>query len=140
MIDYSDVEEVIEKCFNEMSEASRNKYDADKADRTAALCLAAQMKLSMLIEEAELKAKGAKNEVSRLEGETYFDAKVALQDKKITEAMIANYVLKSVGIVDAKTACAVAEAELKKWSYVMKVLENEHLFFRNIAKTKQWAE
>ena len=37
MIDYSDVESVIENCFEQLQEASREKYDSDKADRTAAL-------------------------------------------------------------------------------------------------------
>ena len=53
MIDYSDLEEIIAKCFNEISVSSRSRYDAEKAGRTAALFLAAQMKLSFLIEEVE---------------------------------------------------------------------------------------
>ena len=54
MLDFSDIEEVIERCFNEMSSASLEKYDSEKADRTAALFLVAQMKLSSLIEDAEM--------------------------------------------------------------------------------------
>ena len=140
MIDYSDVEEVIEKCFKEMEQASRAKYDAEQADRTAALCLMAQMKLSMLIEEIELKAKMAKNEVSRIEGECYFNEKTNSNDKKLTESMLSHTIAKSAGIVDAKRACAEAESEVKKWNYVMKTIEASHIYFRNASKSKQWAE
>ena len=84
MIDYSDIEQVIEECFNETKQASRAKYDSDKADRTAALFLVAQMKLSFLIEEIELQAKQAKNEILRIEGEKYFNV-VVEGEKKITE-------------------------------------------------------
>lgn len=135
MIDYSDVEEVLEKCFEEISLSSREKYDADKADRTAALFLAAQMKVSFLIEEVELAARHAKNEIVRIEGEKYYDIKNNhTGDKKITENMMASQVAKEPDIVQAKKNCAEKEASLKKWMYLIGTLKDSHVYFRNLSK------
>lgn len=140
MIDYSDVNSLIENCFNEMSNASREKYDTDQADRTAALFITAQIKLSFLIEEVEMKAKNSKNEISRIEGEKYFEYKTLNVDKKITENMIVNYVAKSPDIVQCKYECAQHEANLKKWNYIFGILKDGHIYFRNLSKGKTWAE
>ncbi len=140
MIDFNDVEKIIEKCFTEMEEASRSKYDADIADQTAALFLVAQMKLSLLIEDAELKVKNSKNEIIRLEGEKYFDYKIANADKKITENMLSSYVAKEPDIVRVRTENASAEANYKKWNYILNVLKDGHIFFRNLSKNKTWNE
>lgn len=140
MIDYSDVEIIIENCFNEMQEASRSKYDVEKADKTAALFLVAQMKLSFFIEDVEMKAKSAKNEITRIEGEKYFEYKTANADKKITENMLASYVAKESDIVNARKEFALQEANLKKWNYLLAVLKDGHIYFRNLTKNKTWSE
>jgi hypothetical protein len=140
MIDYSDIEKLIEECFAEISASSREKYDTDKADRTAALFLAAQMKLSFLIEEIELHARQAKNEITRIEGEKYFEFKMGAGDKKITENMLASYVAKDTDIVSAKQAAAQQESALKKWNYVLSTLKDSHIYFRNLSKGKSWNE
>jgi len=140
MIEYSDIEGIIEKCFNEIQEASRAKYDADMADKTAALFLVAQMKLSLLIEEVELKAKNAKNEITRIEGEKYFEYKTSQADKKITENMAASYVAKEPDIVQARLECATQESNLKKWTYLLNTLKDSHIYFRNLSKNKTWNE
>ncbi len=140
MIDYSDTEQAIEKCFEEMQAAGRDKYDTDKADKTASIFLVAQMKLSFLIEEIELAARHAKNEISRIEGEKYYEYKQAGTDKKTTENMATNYVAKDSDIVAAKRECAKQEAALKKWNYVLNTLKDGHVYFRNISKNKTWSE
>jgi hypothetical protein len=143
MIDYSDIENVIEACFAEMEAASRDKYDSVKADKTAALFLTAQMKLSFLIEEIEMKAKHAKNEITRIEGEKYFEFKTGGAGEKapkITENMLTSYVAKDPDIVASKLEAAKQEATLKKWNYISSVLKESHIFFRNLGKNKSWAE
>lgn len=140
MIDYSDIENVIDNCFKEMDSASRDKYDSDQADRTAALFLTAQMKLSFLIEEVEMKARSAKNEITRLEGEKYFEYKSTNADKKLTENMLLNYMAKEPDIVNAKSDCAKFESNLKKWNYIMGVIKESHIYFRNLSKNKNWSE
>jgi hypothetical protein len=140
MIDYSDVEKVLEQCFKEIEASSRERYDAEKADRTAALFLSAQMKLSFLIEEVELRAKQSKNEVSRIEGEKYFEVKTTSSDKKITENMMTAQLAMHPDIVSAKAECAREEASLKKWVFVMNTLKDGHIFFRGASKNKQWSE
>jgi len=146
MIDYTDVEKVIENCFEEITAASRQKYDSDQADKTAALFLSAQIKLSLSIEEIEMKAKNAKNEIARIEGEKYFEYKKTSynknsgDNKKITENMLTNYVAKDDDIVKAKLECAQAESTLKKYNYLLGVLKDGHIFFRNLSKNKTWSE
>lgn len=140
MIDYSDIQNIIEECFNEISASSRSKYDVDKADRTAALFLMAQMKLSFLIENVEFNAKQSKNEITRIEGEKYFDYKTSGGDKKITENMLTSFVSKEPDIVAAKLECAKQEAALKKWNYLLNTLKDSHIYFRNLSKNKTWNE
>lgn len=140
MIDISDVEIVIEECFNQTTEASRSKYDTQKADQTAALFLTAQIKLSMLIENFEMNAKNAKNEISRIEAEKYFEYKENNQDKKITENMLISAIAKDPAVVAAKLECSKIEATLKKYNYLLNTLKDGHVFFRNIGKNKSWQE
>ena len=140
MIDYSDIESLIERCFEEMQAASRETYDADKADRTAALFLMSQLKLSFLIEDAEMISRGSKNEISRIEGEKYFEYKMTNSDKKITENMAASYISKDTDIVSSKAEHVKQEANLKKWNYVLDVLKDGHIYFRNLSKNKSWSE
>lgn len=140
MIDYNDVEALIEQCFQETEKASRDTYDNLKADKTAALFLTAQFKLSILIEDIEFEAKNAKNEIARLEGEKYFDCKNENADKKTTESMITSYIAKSAEIIDAKKACAKSESTLKKYNYILNSLKDGHVYFRNLSKNKSWQE
>jgi hypothetical protein len=141
MIDYSDVETLLEECFAEIETSARGKYDTDKADRTAALFLTAQMKLSFLIEAVELKARQAKNEITRIEGEKYFEHKTSGSfEKKITENMLTSLVAKEGDVVSAKTECAMQEAALKKWTYIFNTLKDSHIYFRNLSKNKTWSE
>lgn len=140
MIDLTDVEALIEQCFDETSAASREKYDSDKADRTAALFLTAQMKLSNLIEEVELASRNAKNEISRIEGEKYFEIKESDSAKKITDKMTESYVAKHADIVEAKKSFAIHESSLKKWNFILSCLKDGHIYFRNIGKNKNWSE
>jgi len=139
-MDYSDVQSVLDMCFEEISQAHRDKYDCDKADRTAALFLLAQMKLSSLIEEVDIKSKFYKNEITRLEGEKYFEYKMSNSGQKITEAMLSNYVAKDSDIVTTKTLCAEQEAAIKKWNFILGTLKDGHIFFRNLSKNKTWSE
>jgi hypothetical protein len=140
MIDFSDIEKVVDDCFAEISAASREKYDTDKADRSAALFLVAEMKLSFLIEEVELRARQAKNEISRIEGEKYFEFKTNESEKKITENMLTNYVAKDPDIVSAKMECAKQEAALKKWVYLLNTIKDGHVYLRNLSKNKIWSD
>lgn len=139
MIDVLDTENVIEKCFGEMEAASLAKYDAEKAEKTASLFLLAQMKLSFLIEEVELKSRSLKNAISKVEGEVYFTYKTSSGEKK-TEKMIEAHVAKDTSVSDIKQEAAKQEAALKKWVYVMNTLKDGHVYFRNIGKAKTWAE
>jgi hypothetical protein len=131
-----ELEALITKCLAELFQASKEKYDAEKAEKTAALFLAAQLQLASFIADIELNAKHSKNEIARIEAEKYFETKNA-STNKITEATLTNSVAKNSEVVSAKRSNSEAEAEIKKYNYVMNSLVNGHIFFRSVGK-KSW--
>jgi hypothetical protein len=135
-------EELIDKCFFELTLASKEKYDADKAERTAAMFLAAQMQLAFFITDIELRARHSKNDITRVEAQAYFEIKDnAITGKKITEATLTNSVAKNNEVIETKKANCEAEADLKKFNYLMSTLKEGHIFFRNVGKAKgPWNE
>lgn len=140
MIDTNDIQTIIEECLQELENASRQKYDSDKAEQTASKFLVAQLKASILIEDVELKSKQSKNEVSRLEAEKYYEIKISSKETKLTETTLTNLVAKNPEVVMAKDQFAIAESNSKKWYYILNTLKDGHIFFRNINKSKTWSE
>jgi len=140
MIDVTDIDIVINKCFAAMTTSSMEKMDTQEADKIAALFLVAQMKLSFIIENVEMLARGAKNEITRLEGEKYFEYKNSNLDKKITENMMSSYLAKDADIMKARQEHAKYESELKKWNYLLSTLKDGHYYFKNNSKNKIWSE
>jgi hypothetical protein len=140
MQDLSELETLINECLTETSVASREKYDSEKAERTAALFLLAQMKLSLYIEDIELQWKLSKNEIERIQAEKYFELKNNFTDKKITEAAMGNLVAKDSDVINIKNESVKNESDFKKWNYLLSSLKEGHVFFRNLSKNKTWAE
>lgn len=131
-------EALIGKCFSELSLAASEKYDSEKAERTAAMFLAAQIQLAFFISDVDLRARHSKNDISRVEAQKYFELKDDFT-KKPTEAALTNSVAKNQDVVDVKKANAEAEADLKKYNYLMASLKDGHIFFRGLGK-KAWNE
>ena len=132
-------ETLIGNCFSELEKASKEKYDAEKAERTAALFLTAQMQLAFFIEDIELNSRHLKNEIERIEAEKYFDAKTSIADgKKATEGYLTQSIAKDKDVSAAKKAAAAAEADLNKSKYLMSSLKDAHIYFRNLSKNKDW--
>jgi hypothetical protein len=136
-IDKAALEAKIEKCLGETSRAAREKYSSDDADRTAALFLDTQMMLSLYLEDVEMQAKVSKNEIERVEAESYFEHKVAATGKA-TENYLTSMVAKDKAVVDAKNNCARLETEFKKWMYILNALRDGLTYFRNASKNKIW--
>jgi hypothetical protein len=137
-VDKDELEILITFCIDELSVAQKETYPPEKAERTAANFLASQMKLAYFISDIELLAKRSKSEIDRVEAEAYFAAKVA-SDKKITEATLQQIVAKDAAVVEAKNKNCMAEADQKKYNYLMQTLNSGHLYFRSICKNKgQW--
>ena len=133
IMDYSDIEALIEKCLDEVSKASEGFYDADVAERSSALILKTQMKLSYFIEEVEFKARMSKNDISRVEGEKYQELKAA-SITKITDAALTAAIATEKDVQEAKQNFARDESALKKWNYLSNTLTNAHVFFRGFNK------
>jgi len=126
-------ENLISKVMLETAKAHKEKYDAEKAEKTAAMCLDARMHLSKFIEDVELRAKQSKTEIERVEAERYFIYKDNKGDKKATEQALKQYVAQDEFVIEANKQCAKAESELKKWSYLMDCLKDSFYYFKSIA-------
>jgi hypothetical protein len=140
MIDYSDTQQVIEECFGYLDKSSRERMDTEQADKVAALFLVAQMKLAIHLQDVEMLSRQSKNNIERVEGEKYFEFKNSSGDKKITADMLSSMVAKDADVVKAKNDFTKNESDLKKYTHVLNVLKDGHLFYRNASKTKQWSE
>lgn len=132
-------EELVSKCFTELSLASSEKYDSEKAEKTAAMFLAAQLQLAFFISDVDLRARHSKNDISRVEAQKYFELKENFSGKKTTEATLTNAVAKNDEVVSAKKLNSEAEADLKKYNFLMSSLKDGHIFFRGLGK-KAWNE
>jgi len=132
-------EGLISKCFSELTLASQEKYDSEKAEKTAAMFLAAQVQLAFFISDVDLRARHSKNDISRVEAQKYFELKDDFSAKKLTEATLTNGVAKNSDVIAAKKANAEAESDSKKYNYLMSSLKDGHIFFRGLGK-KAWNE
>jgi|ERR1700722_1131410 len=130
----AEFEELVEKCFAELKAASQDKYETDKAERTAALFLQAQMKLAFFIEDIESAARHSKSFIDKIESDKYFEIKDAAVGKKITEAAMEHSVAHDPVVVEAKKANSNAESELRKYNYLMASLKEGHIFFRGMGR------
>ena len=131
------VEELVQKCLLETKLAHQDRYDADKAERTAACFLDARLELATFIGDVELRARQAKTEIDRIEAEKYFFYKKEKAGEKVTETLLAQFVAKDPEVVKAKSDAASYEADLKKWNYIMDSLKDGHLYFRSVSKNKE---
>lgn len=129
-----DFELLLSKCFDELKFASKEKYEPEKAEKTAALFLLAQIQLAYFIADFELNAKHSKNEIARVEGFKYSEIKDNFDGKKITEASLTNLLAKDAAVIAAKRSNAEAEADIKKYNYLMGSLKDGHIFFRALQK------
>lgn len=127
------VEDLVERCIDASIAAHEGKFEAERAQNTAAMFLTAELKLTLFIGDIELRAKDAKNEIERVEAEKYFELKTNSVGK-ITEGALAQSVAREKDVIVSKKACAAAEAEAKKWNNLLGVLKDGHIFFRNIGK------
>lgn len=139
-MDQEQLEEMLGKCLSELKLAADGKCNGDRADKNAALFLEVQINLSDYVSTAELKAKLAKNELERLSGQKYFEYKggtVAIGEKgagKLTEAALEQALCQDKEIAELKGEISKAEAEHKKWNYLLSTLSNGHIYYRNLGR------
>lgn len=123
---------MLSECMKELEAAHESRYPPEKADRTAALFLSTQLRLTDYAVDLDFKAKMAKNEVERVEAEKYFDFKG--EAAKLTEAALKHATSKDESVNEVKAKLARAESEQKKITNVMNIMNNGHIFFRTISK------
>lgn len=148
-MDQEQLEEMLGKCLSELKLAADGKCNGDRADKNAALFLEVQINLSDYVSTAELKVKMAKNELERLSGQKYFEYKNGLPatipaDKnrtgsiiafgKMTEAGLEQALCQDKEIAELKGEISKAEAEHKKWNYLLSTLSNGHIYYRNLGR------
>jgi len=128
------VEELIAKVSKELKLAHREKYEMERAERTAALCLTAQIELSQFLAEAELLAKENKSEVESISSERYYFFKSGAE--KITDVALNRLVDKDEEVKAAKKEQYSAESDYNKWKSLMGTLKDAHIYFRGVSKAK----
>lgn len=134
------VTEFIEKVSKELRLAHTEKYEMERAELTAALCLEAQKELSEFLAEAELLAKERKLEVESIEGEMYlhykYEYKIDGKDNKLSDVGVQSLVAKDENVKKAKKKQYEAEANFSKWKNLFGMLKDGHIYFRGLAKGK----
>lgn len=130
------MEKLLDKCLSELTLAYNGDCTAERAEKNAALFLEMQLRLSEYLANAELKAKMSKNEVERLSSHKYFEYKNGSlgSEKKLTEASLEHSITKDEEIFKLKEELIRHEAEYKKWNFIINVLSNGHIYFRNLGK------
>jgi hypothetical protein len=132
------VEHLISEFAYELKIAHKEKYDVEKAEKTAALCLDAQKEIAEFLAEAELLAKEKKSEVESLEAEKFFYYKKEA-GTKLSDVAANLLVAKDSDVKIAKRAQYTAEADYNKWKNLFGTLKEGHVFFRGLAKGKsEW--
>lgn len=129
------VEELIAKVSKELRLAHREKYEMERAERTAALCLTAQIELAEFLSESELMAKERKNEVEAISSERYFYYKTNAVDK-ITDVALNRLVDKDDEVKSTKKEQFSAEADYNKWKNLFGILKDSHIYFRYMSRGK----
>lgn len=129
-----EVETLIAQCLKELEIAHQEHYDTIRAEKTAALFLIAQIRLAELLQDVELNAKQAKNEISRVEAEKYMEFKEMSSEKKISENALTSLIAKDKNVINIKNEAARAEAELKKFNFILNTLRDAHVYYRGVSK------
>lgn len=136
------LQDMLAECMAELRLAHEAKYEEEKAVKTAAYFLRAQLELISYISDVELRARQLKRDIERVEAEKYHEYRSAHSDaKKLTEVSLANLIAKDPAVSEAKKEAAEAETDAKRLNYVFGVLRDGHHYFKSIAKSKgQWLE
>ena len=129
------VKKMVNEVQDELAMVHMSKYDLERAKRTAALALRAQMEMSEFLSDLEGRAKGIKHSIAIIESEVYFDQK-NLADKKLSEAALQQCIAKDKEVVKAKAELIDAEREFRLWEKLFNSLKDAHIFFRNLGNGK----
>lgn len=123
----------------EVNSAHKEKYDQEEAEKTAALCLEAQIELAEFLSDSEFLAKESKAEVERKESEQYFYYKGKAVGKT-SDAALKQEVARDKEVLAAKKTQFQAEADYNKWRNLFGFLKDAHHYFRGVAKGKsEWS-
>ena len=129
------VESLMSQISKELRIAHSQKYDAVKAELTAALILDAQKELSEFLADAELISKEKKAEVERVEAEQYYHYKDN-SESKVSDVALNRLVAKDPLVIAAKKEQYSAESDFSKYKNLFGMLKDGHVFFRGLAKGK----
>lgn len=134
-----EVSELIEKCLGELSAAQNGDIDQLKAEKVAALFLIAQIRMSDLLADFELRANHSKNMIEAVEAEVYSEIKnSAASGSKITESALSHLIAKDERVKEAKKETAKHWSALKKYNYLSNTIRDGHHYFKGLAKAQTW--
>jgi hypothetical protein len=108
--------------------------DEDEAPGLAALCLLTQAALFSSLSGAEFKARALKRDIDFAKAEVF--SKLKVQDgKKLTDALVANLVVKDPEVQKLSRELNQAEREAKDLANILALLKEAHITFRSIRKS-----
>lgn len=128
-----EVQSLINECLESLKQAHERSFNTDKAVKAAASALRATFAVNDFIADADLRARHSKNEIERIEADKYRKYKETAT-AKITDTALNKMVDSDADVIAAKRAHAEAESEAKNWNNFYNILNNAHIFFRNLAK------
>ena len=134
-----EVSDLIEKCLGELTAAQKGDVDQAKAEKVAALCLVAQIRMAELLADFELRANHSKNMIAAIEAEVYGEIKTGnVSGGKITESAMTHLIAKDERVKNIKKECAKDWATLKKYNYLSNTIKDAHYYFKSLAKAQTW--
>jgi hypothetical protein len=131
------VQYLVEVIQNYIQKVRSGNFDVSKSEALAALCLEAQIELTDFYAEAESYARDAKNLVEYTEGEVSEDIlkeSLGSSEKKLSEAALKRQATVTKKVLEAKKSMIMLEKEHKKCRYIYEMLQNAHVFFRNLGR------
>lgn len=131
------VSKMISLLIESMDEVYQNTFDTLGAERIAALALKCRMELAEFIKDSELRFRQSKNDLKLVRAEAkYKYHKQALEEdkKKPADATLEMLVDKDEEVRDGENRVAELEVEAKKWQNLLGIVQDAHIFFRNLNK------
>ncbi len=124
-----------DKVLLELDALHRGVFDESESDSIAALCLLTQIGLMKAQSAAESKARSLKREVDFAKADAYYQLRQKSVDgKKLSEAALAQLVLRDEDVNKFYKEQNIAEKDAKEYATLMGVLKDAHITFRTIKK------
>jgi len=121
--------------LNELDSLHKGSFDEEEASQMAALCLLSQAALLADLAAADLRSRSLKRDIDFAKATAYAEIKSNPPDgKKVTEAALANLIVKDDEVRRITKEQTEAERDYKHLANIHALLKEAHITFRGIKK------